>query len=143
MSGNAERVGGIRHGWSCGVQIGVLRDLFCQLQLLYSVKGQCEKRSGPEKQSGQRWGRGAVLGNSNQAEEFPLGVGDLEGGVESPARKVWGHQGHLWKCISPGINGKEKPILVLTGKGSLFIGTVSRDNLIKVWRRFRKMNEGW
>lgn len=84
-----------------------------------------------------------MLGNSNQAEEFPLGVGDLEGGVESPARKVWGHQRHLWKGISPGINGKEKPILVLTGKGSLFIGTVSRDNLIKVWRRFRKMNEGW
>lgn len=90
-----------------------------------------------------RDGGRAVLGNSNQAEEFPLGVGDLEGGVESPARKVWGHQRHLWKGISPGINGKEKPILVLTGKGSLFIGTVSRDNLIKVWRRFRKMNEGW
>lgn len=90
-----------------------------------------------------RDGGRAVLGNSNQAEEFPLGVGDLEGGVDSPARKVWGHQRHLWKGISPGINGKEKPILVLTGKGSLFIGTVSRDNLIKVWRRFRKMNEGW
>ena len=48
------------------------------------------------------------------------------------ARKMWGRQGHLWKGISPGINGKEKPILVLTGKGILLIGTVSRDNLIKV-----------
>ena len=84
-----------------------------------------------------------VLGNNNQAEAFPLWVGDLEGRVECPARKVWGHQGHLWKCISLGTNGKEKPILVLTGKEILFIGTVSRDNLRKMWRRFRKMNEGW
>jgi len=54
-----------------GTDCGVLRDLFCRLWLLRSVKGEHEKRSGPEKQ-GDRVG-GVVLGNKNQAEGGRLG----------------------------------------------------------------------
>ena len=91
-----------------GTDCGVLRDLFCRLWLLRSVKGEREKRSGPEKQ-GDRDG-GVVLGNKNQAEEYPLRVGDLEGRVEcQPGR-----------CgVARGISGKVL-VLVLMGRRSQF-----------------------
>lgn len=105
----------LRGGWDqtrleLWVQIGVLRDLFCQLRLLYSVKGQREKRSGPEKQSGQRDGGRGGAGQQQPSEEFPLGVGDLGVGLRvQPGR-----------CgVTRGISGNVL-VLVLMGRRSQF-----------------------